>query len=442
MFEGIYAEIWESEPQTLTVTLREADGDWRDPLADIRLDEQAASGGDRNDDAPRPLFAEVDSAKLDVEQVRAFRTLLDNYAVDPRAPETETAGEAREIARFLDTIVARPPMRIAYDAIKREVPGMAELTEEGFKRQLDRIWFDFFRTGDTIHASGFEHVFVGEGKPSGDGIGGYHNWIAFHAAEQAGRVDHLGHNYGGGPAAAAGPTVPRVATISFAWRPRDGAGVPDTLFKPIGGFFVGTMPATEIALGTLAYYAKTEGGLHGDGPRVTLGDGHYALALYTAGPDDRHVRTFFPKFLRRAAADDGGNGNGDGDGQGNGEGNVDTLGGGKPGACSGVSRTLPREFRAAQHRLPAQPETLVDTPVSRRDDAPDVAEHDPLGGERKNDVRYNGAAVPRSNCGDQERRGGRGGGPGPCRQLVDAVGQRIRADSRPGGGKRGVCRHG
>jgi len=322
MSEHVYQSIWREDEHRFTVSARNQDGGWTDPGADILLDEQVRAKGSRQIDlATNPLFHQVDLEKLESNPLyRSFIRLLDNYAVHFRDPELESPAEEQEIAAFLDLVIASRPMQIAFDHISGElVPNMSAAR---FRDDLQSIWFkvytNFYRGKSTHFCTGFEHVFVGEGKytKSTNGttekgkISGYHSWVKFALDELNGRVDYLGYKYDlGGP----GPDNPHVVTLQMLWNHMDMRGnLIAELFKKKGGFFVGCSPACEMALATLAYYEGHLGLLSNQKKRVKLGDGHFDLVMYHATTQDgglgKHIRSFFPIYLGDGSSGDGGSG--------------------------------------------------------------------------------------------------------------------------------------
>ena len=61
----IYQLLWESDENRCSVGVRDGEGDWTNPAADILLDEQIQASGRRTIDlATRPLFARVNETKF------------------------------------------------------------------------------------------------------------------------------------------------------------------------------------------------------------------------------------------------------------------------------------------------------------------------------------------------------------------------------------------
>ncbi|WP_198338230.1 hypothetical protein [Labrenzia sp. VG12] len=322
MSEHVYQAIWSEDDHRFSVSARQDDGNFADPGADILLDEQVKARGSRQIDlATNPLFHRVNFEKLEESSLyRSFIALLDNYAVHFRDPELLSPAEVSEIETFLDLVLARRSMQIAYEYIASDL--VPNLPPDQFRRDLEQIWFqvytNFYRGKSTHYCTGFEHVFVGEGKYTKNAngvtekgkISGYHSWVKFALDEVNGRVDYLGYKYDlGGP----GPGNPHVVTLQMLWNHMDMRGrLVAELFKKKGGFFVGCSPACEMALATLAYYEGHLGLLTNQKKRVKFGDGVYDLVMYHATTQDgglgKHVRSFFPIYLGDGSQGAGGSG--------------------------------------------------------------------------------------------------------------------------------------
>ena len=305
----IYNQIWEADENRLSVSVRQQDGNWVNPDADILLDHQVKAAGDKwRDLAVRSLFNQVDDSFLDKPTYKALVDLFDNYVVNYRDPEDFTPKENLEIEGFLDLLLDTKPMKLAYQYITN---GLGKpMSEEKFKEELRIIWFEpytnYYGNDVVDYASGFEHVFVGEGKfnlrsgPNWGTISGYHNWVKFYLDEQNGRVNFLGTQY-------KLPGVsevlnPHVVTLQMTWTLDDMAGNPVAqLFKERGGFFVGISPECDMALGTVAYYESVSNLTVDEQRTVEIQNGKYHLVIYRETTIDnkrgKHIRSFFPKFV-------------------------------------------------------------------------------------------------------------------------------------------------
>ena len=321
----IYESIWDDPAGHVSVS-RRVEGAFDNPGADVLLDEQgpvAACSGQGT--APRPLLAGVREAVLGEPTFETFIALLDNYtAKEGQAEKPLTDPDHRpQVDAFLDAVLPTGPMMLAVDYVRQELrPGM---TAAQFRDQVRALWFEPFTnkfSAPEPFCVGFEHVFVGEdeagpGQPPrcADNIGGYHSWVAYYLDQQAGRTTYLGHDYEG-PVAAQGLADPNVATVLMTWKP-DGNG--RELLKKPGGFFVGTRPEVELALGTVGQFEHLTGrfqhnpGTQGeDHRRVKFGESFFDLVIHpqalrrTPRENGPHLRTIFPKF--RGGQDPGGGG--------------------------------------------------------------------------------------------------------------------------------------
>lgn len=305
---NIYDRLWEADENRCSVSVRQPDGSWTDPKADILLDHQVKASGDKwTDLAVHPLFHKVNESRFSEPSYQAMIAMFDNYVVNYRDPEDFTPKEEGEISNFLDSLLNTQPMKLAYQYVTE---GLGKpMSEEKFKQELRIIWFEpytnYFGNDVVEYASGFEHVFVGEGKfnprggPGWGQISGYHNWVKFYLDESKGRVNFLGTQY-------KLPGVsevlnPHVVTLQMTWTLDNMAGDPVAqLFKSRGGFFVGVSPECDMALGTVAYYESVQNLTVNERRSVSIQGGNYNLVMYreTTRNNQRgkHIRSFYPEF--------------------------------------------------------------------------------------------------------------------------------------------------
>jgi len=343
MTRDIYEKLWELVDSHVTVTRLGSDGSPIDPAAAVVLDEQGKAGDCQNDgNADRPLIAQVDETIFGEPTFKTFIALLDNYTAVENEPEVafdrgdngdgtfaDPTHDA-EVNAFLDAVLASPPMQMASEHIRIVLkPG---LSEAELRSRIKRIWFEPFtnRFGRTdAHCTGFEHVFIGEDESSTstpsqcvDNVGGYHSWVKYYLDQKAGKAEYLGHDYENN-VDDDGVADPNVATILFKWSPtanEDGAHGHSLLKKP-GGFFVGTRPEFEIAIGTVGMYALEAGQFENIGKndqrRVKFGDNFFDLVLHPEAtgppvngiaPRGEHLRTLWPKFRGKLGSGGGGGG--------------------------------------------------------------------------------------------------------------------------------------
>lgn len=307
----IYQKIWEGDRHQFSVSPRNKAGEWENANADILLDEQVKSSGNRHLDlATRPLFYKVNEERFQLPTYRCFIGLLDNYVVNARDSEEMSEEEEEEINQFLDAILDTEPMAIALNYIRDDLKTQLSLGE--FRASLFRLWFqlytNYYGGKSTNHASGFEHVFVGEGKynnrfggeENAGKISGYHSWIKFYLDEKSQRVNFLGYKYD--LEGEQGPNNPNVVTLQMEWLHRDIYGDPiATLFKKKGCFFVGPSPEGEMAMGTVMFYESLMGRLRSDRRRTTINNATYDLILFRNtnpnGSRGDFIRSFFPIFI-------------------------------------------------------------------------------------------------------------------------------------------------
>ncbi len=321
----IYNELWKIDQDNTgcSVSKRNDQGEWEQPDADILLDEQTkASGKTDLDYASKPLFTQVNPEVFERPTYRAFIDLLDNYVVHFRLEESTTQQEQAEIDAFLDQCMGSAVFSHAWNYVKK-ITGR-DVSRDEMLNHLNRLWFTYFTNyyngRSTHHCSGFEHVFVGEGKyslvtNSGSGKGqvsGYHNWVKYYIDENVrNTVDYRGHWYK--LQGNSGTDNVNVCTMQMVWTHTDTAGnVKKRMFKKMGGFFVGSSPELELTLGTVAYFENEVGIFSGDRRHAVINEYPYNLVLYRnvldGGGRGQHIRSFYPAYL-------GGSNNVLGDGQ-------------------------------------------------------------------------------------------------------------------------------
>lgn len=305
----IYQQIWNGDEHRLTVSPR-SDRDWLDPEADILLDEQIQAFGRRDLDlAKKPLFQRVNEAKIQaVPTYRSLIELLDNYRFNNRQSEIITKAEKAEIEQFIKDICQTKPIEIAKNYINRQFN--FKFSNRSFKQNLKSIWFDLYTNyyGNSIvrDASGFEHIFVGEGKyrTTSDekifgAISGYHNWLKFYFDEKQ-KVNYLGYSYD--LKGVIGQENPYVVSAQIRWQDSLKGNVTVELFKKRGCFFVGTSPECEIAMATVAYYESLFNyKFVAEKRRTVINDAIYDLMLYRNTEQDgsrgNYIRSFYPIYL-------------------------------------------------------------------------------------------------------------------------------------------------
>ena len=312
--KDIYQQIWNSDRHKFLVSPRNTDGTWLDSNADILLDEQVAAFGRHDLDlARKPLFHRVDENKLNnIPSYVSLIKLLDNYRFDNQQSEIVTKLEKNEIDKFIDDILMTEPIKIAQDYIYNHLKfsdGKAD-----FRSHLKSIWFGFysnyFGNVSVKDTSGFEHVFIGEGKYGYDKkiaskvlgeISGYHSWVKFYLDEKQQQANYLGHNYN--LQGNIGVNNPYVVTLQMLWQDNKTKNNPASkAFKKKGCFFIGISPECEIAMGTVAYHESLANyNFKQEKRRTTINGAVYDLALYRNTKQDgsrgNYIRSFYPIYL-------------------------------------------------------------------------------------------------------------------------------------------------
>ncbi|WBW98359.1 hypothetical protein [Oceanirhabdus sp. W0125-5] len=324
-FKEFYEELWNLDQANngLSASAPDSNRGWVNKNADILIDEQYEAAGRNKDRAPNPLFYSVKETKLEGKTYKSCIELLNNYLVYPREQEDligNNSEEDIERKNFLDSIVetrvVERGLEFINENLKKEViekvlkfidrPINSKLEKDDFKKYIEKIWFEiytnYYKGKPQPNCSGFEHVFVGEGKSKDNrGIGGYHSWIKFYLDEKGKRVDFTGYNYD--ILGKEGRENPYVATIQMTWTPKDiyGRRV-RRLFKDKGGFFVGISPECQIVMGTLLILEKMNGLLNGTNKEVEINNQVYDLVIYPETPKSMEnntgmrIRSFFPKY--------------------------------------------------------------------------------------------------------------------------------------------------
>jgi poly(U)-specific endoribonuclease len=335
----IFETIWNHPASHVSVSRRGPNGQFTDQNADILLEEVQSHGGNciDEDSAPSPLFHRVNESLFTQPTFQTFIALLDNYtAVEGREERSlSDPGHKGQVDAFVDTVLATEPMKLAIGHVREHL--RPQTSDDAFRDLIRRIWFEPFTnkfSGTENFCVGFEHVFVGEDASRAnsaprceDNVGGFHSWVKCYLDEKSGRVNYLGHDYPNS-IAEAGLADPHIATLIMTWIPSaEEGGHGHTLLKKPGGFFVGTRPECEIALGTVGLlmvladqFDNTPGAGTENHRRVKLGDSFFDLVLHPQTIMPRrngnpaqlgeHIRTMYPKFRGSADVPSGGDGGG------------------------------------------------------------------------------------------------------------------------------------
>ena len=296
---GIYQEIWDADQQENGIpALRKKDQlDLRNKSIGFAIVDEEAS------DTNARLISEVvipDDKKLTYD---LCASLFDNYTLDPGIREDITPEESIEESEFIKAIIPTKPLQIAKDFIARDLG--RTFTDVDLAIAIKETWFLQGKAGSKF-ASGFEHVFVGEQKPTGDKpddqavtLGGYHFWYKYYLddggkmgdLEFDDRISYGGTRYSSGTTDQ-GRLIPEIVTINFRWKAPDTLNRSNQLLqKPTGGFWVGCSPEGMIALGLVRVLTSA-------GSQVVINSSTYKLEFFPLSDNPKSIRTLFPKFIR------------------------------------------------------------------------------------------------------------------------------------------------
>jgi hypothetical protein len=278
--DEIYQRIWDADQAARGVRplVAGARGDPEDGF--VIVDEAAGR------DAAHHLFAAVSIPERKRLTYDLCRRLFDNYRLDQTKAEDTTPAEAQEMLGLLEALAPSPPMQTAREHL--EQARGARFGDEEWQELIFDVWFRPFDDGRNRDLSGFEHVVVGEQRAGR--VNGYHFWYKYYLDDGILRdsddIDFDGLRYDG----TVGPQLPEVVTLAFRWHAQDfDAGVRRSLYKPVGGFFVGCSVEGLLALGLVRFFARGR-------VETVINRGRYEIDLYRS-PDGRSLRSCFPRLL-------------------------------------------------------------------------------------------------------------------------------------------------
>lgn len=299
MSTEIYQEVWDADQDTNGVPALRPGDTKSESTGYVVVDERDMSvPGDHK------VLAEVQIPESKRETYHLCEKLFNNYTLDPGIREQVRVEETQEEMDFVDAIVSLPPLQVAKDFIARD-RGQT-ISDNMLAAMIKETWFLQDMAGSK-HASGFEHVFVGEQKDKGDKpdeiaveTGGYHFWYKYHLDDAGKRLDHgdpnadqivyQGTRYGNAEVSSQGLLVPEVVTLSFEWTAPDfTTGGSQRLRKPIGGFWVGCSPEGLIALGLIRARTQVD-------KIAEINGSTYQVDLHRLDGNPKSIRTFFPRF--------------------------------------------------------------------------------------------------------------------------------------------------
>lgn len=285
----IYQEIWDAD---------QAGAGLIAVMNGVNIDEATEAHGyvvvneDENATAEHRVIAEVVIPTTKQNSYDLAAILFNNYTLDQTKPESNFPEEEIEVQEFLDTVHKSAPMQVARDFVSAQ--SGEDVSEDQWWAILQRVWFEQFDDGRNQDLSGFEHVVVGEQKQGK--VQGYHFWYKYYMDEHFRRDDATDTEtdlikfleWKNSPTDGS----PEVVTLSYQWRAFDyKAQAFRNLTKPIGGFWVGPSIEGLLALGTVRFLPEAMA------PKKAVINGvKYDLPMFRS-PNDRHMRTFYPKFV-------------------------------------------------------------------------------------------------------------------------------------------------
>ena len=307
---SIYQEIWDADQAGNGVpAIRQADSQLKDEKVGYVIVNETDS------DREARVLSEVFIPDSKRTTYTLCHRLFDNYALDPGIRELVTDEEATEEREFIRAILPTKPMQVAKEFLSRDLG--QTLTDTDLAVMIEKTWFLQGKAGSKF-ASGFEHVFVGEQKPTGDQpdfqavkLGGYHFWYKYYLDDGGkkgnlvleDRIKYEGTRYGNPNLTSQGILVPEVVTLSFEWVAPDTVNQSEQrLRKPVGGFWVGCSPEGLIALGLVRVNSSA-------GSSAVINGATYDFKFYPLSNNSKSIRTLFPIFKRAEFEDiSGGNG--------------------------------------------------------------------------------------------------------------------------------------
>ncbi|XP_078587177.1 uridylate-specific endoribonuclease D-like [Branchiostoma floridae x Branchiostoma japonicum] len=197
-----------------------------------------------------------------------FAAIFNNYIAQTGNTEHVSSAESTENEAFLSEIMKTQVMAKLHDFLRWK--GIVPYSEADFKARLNEIWFGrYSRQDGKLDTSGFEHVFVGEVK-NGE-VSGMHSWVRFYMAEKSGDFDYSGYVY---------KNQPGTIGVQFRW---------GSVWKNLGGFFLGTSPEFDVAIYTLCFLTRPNGPC-----QFTMAGSQMRIITYSWLDRGRYLATAYP----------------------------------------------------------------------------------------------------------------------------------------------------
>jgi poly(U)-specific endoribonuclease len=288
--DTVYQRIWDLDQSGGGIPAIAVDQAGDPVRGFVKVDEQGGR------DPEHRLFAQVHIPAHKGRSYDLCKALFDNYRLDQSSSEDNRPQEAREVLSLLEAVTDSAPMAAARE--HAEADRGTSYSRDEWQELIFEVWFRQFDDGRNRDLSGFEHVAVGEQK--GGKVNGHHFWYKYYLDDWAAfshqdDIDYDGSRYEGprgheGRLTALGRQVPEMVTLAYGWDAYEfETGQRRTLYNPIGGFWVGCSIEGLLALGTARFFERGR-------IETVINEARYQVELYRS-PDDRSLRTFFPRFL-------------------------------------------------------------------------------------------------------------------------------------------------
>jgi hypothetical protein len=287
---SVYQRVWDADQAARGVPAIPASAQGDRHQGYVKVDERAGQGPEHR------LFAEVHIPERKRQTYDLCRALVDNYRLDQTKGEDNRPEEARETLELLEVVTDSAPLAIAREHLEQ---GRGErYSRDAWQELIFDVWFRQFDDGRNRDLSGFEHVAIGEQR--GGTVNGHHFWYKYYLDDwpvflDSDDVDYDGLRYDGpdrreGRLTALGRQVPEIATFAYRWDAYDfDAGQRRSLYKPIGGFWIGCSIEGLMALGLVRFFERGR-------VETVINRARYQIDLHRS-PDGRSLRTYFPRFL-------------------------------------------------------------------------------------------------------------------------------------------------